>query len=153
MDKQMVEEMAIQEMAKIFIKASCKGSECEKCIFIDSVEEAKETCVCLKAFYNAGYRKIHENEVVIEKTEYDKLRLLADECLDWRRKCCNVAELPKENAVVLAREEFSEKIENTWLNCQEFTRKETAEKFKVLLKGTVPQGLLDEIAKEFKEGE
>ena len=29
----------IEELARIFIKASCKGSECEKCIYIDSVKE------------------------------------------------------------------------------------------------------------------
>lgn len=39
-----------------------------------------------------------------------------------------------ENAVVLTREEFSEKIENTWLNCQEFVRKETVEKFAEMAK-------------------
>ena len=30
-----------------------------------------------------------ENTVVIPKVEYEKLRYLADECLNWRRKYCN----------------------------------------------------------------
>lgn len=54
----------IEGMARVFIKASCKGSECEKCLFIDSVKEAEECCVCLKAFYNTGYRK--ESDTAIE---------------------------------------------------------------------------------------
>lgn len=54
----------IEEMAKVLLETSCKGSECENCAFVKSVEEAKETCVCLKAFYNAGYRK--ESDTVKE---------------------------------------------------------------------------------------
>ncbi|MBQ7912960.1 MAG: hypothetical protein IJ308_04335 [Clostridia bacterium] len=71
-----------------------------------------------------------------------------------------------EGAVVLTREEFSEKIENTWLNCQEFTRKETAEKFAEMAKAkkkyitsksyntceVVFIKDIDEICKEFTEG-
>ena len=66
MDKQ----RQIEELARILIKASCKGSECEKCIYIDSVKEAEECCVCLKALYNAGYRKIPENAVVLTMDEH-----------------------------------------------------------------------------------
>lgn len=68
-----------------------------------------------------------------------------------------------ENAVVLTREEF-EKFKKQDLFMKDYTivevlenetkkaRKETAEKFKALLKGTVPQELLDEICKELTEG-
>ena len=65
MDKQ----KQIEEMAKVLLEASCKGSECENCAFVKSVKEAKETCVCLKALYKAGYRKIPENAVVLSKEE------------------------------------------------------------------------------------
>lgn len=68
-----------------------------------------------------------------------------------------------EGAVVLTKEEFSEKIENTWLNCQEFTRKETAEKFAEMVKmafyyefdeliPSIMADKIDEICKEITEG-
>lgn len=79
----------------------------------------------------------------------DKYKVIAE-------ALCNIGyrRIP-ENAVVLTKEEFSEKIENTWLNCQEFTRKETAEKFAERLKERFnpyyTEGLnetIDEICKE-----
>lgn len=74
----------------------------------------------------------------IYATMEDSLRKEAIECMNSYmvfEKLYNAGyrKIP-ENAVVLTREEFSEKIENTWLNCQEFTRKETAEKFAERLK-------------------
>lgn len=62
-------EKQIEEMAKVLLETSCKGSECENCAFVKSVKEAKETCVCLKALYNAGYRKIPEDAVVLSIEE------------------------------------------------------------------------------------
>lgn len=70
MDKQ----KEIEEMANIIIQASCYGSECETCSWVESVKDATECCVCLKALYNAGYRKIPENAVVLTREEYEKLK-------------------------------------------------------------------------------
>ena len=103
MDKQkQIEEMARNLGDGQGYSCSRDTVYCEECIL-------KRGCVpysYAKVAYNVGYRKIPENAVVIEKSEYEKLRLLADECLEWRRKNCNVGELPKENAVVLTREEY-----------------------------------------------
>lgn len=66
-------EKQIEEMAKILLKASCVGIECENCAFVKSVKEAEETCVCLKALYNAGYRNC-KDKVVLSKEEYDDLQ-------------------------------------------------------------------------------
>ena len=95
MDKQ----KQIEEMARIFIKASCKGSECEKCLFIDSVKEAEECCVCLKAFYNAGYCKIPENAVVLTREEYE-----------WLTCCFGKFEEIMNDIKKLVRKETAEKI-------------------------------------------
>lgn len=126
MDKQkQIEEMAIQEMARIFIKASCKGSECEKCLFIDSVKEAKETCVCLKAFYNAGYRKISKNEVVLTREEYQMLNYFnhrGEELLKQERKETD--------------EKFSDRLKSSLYD----------------LGNVVQEKDIDEILKEFTEG-
>ena len=53
---------------------------------------------CGKYVYcpNGRFSAVPEDAVVIEKSEYDKLRLLADECIDWRRKNCNINEICKE---------------------------------------------------------
>lgn len=56
-----------------------------------------------------------------------------------------------EGAVVLTRA-HEDKIFNDYVEYIKKVRKETAEKFKALLEGTVPQGLLDTIAKEITEG-
>lgn len=65
----MIEKEIIEEMAKVIIQASCKGRECETCAFtqIVEVEDAPETCFCLKALYNAGYRKIPEGSVMLDR--------------------------------------------------------------------------------------
>lgn len=129
-----IEEIAIQEMARIFIKASCKGSECEKCLFIDSVEEAKETCVCLKAFYKAGYRKIPENAVVLTREEYEEYlvyKIMGEQVKGWydREKKLEkqVRELDKE--LNLAKSVLSYGDERPLEKWAEHLRKETAEKF------------------------
>lgn len=62
----MNENKEIEEMARVLIKASCKGRECENCLFIDNVKEAEECCGCLKALYNAGYRNA-KDKVVLSK--------------------------------------------------------------------------------------
>jgi hypothetical protein len=108
MDKQIEKE----EMARIIAFELCpnraihkKWGEEAQCYSDNNFAECTQIKNVVDKLINAGYRKIHENAVFIEKTEYGKLVSLADECLDWRRKNCNVAELPKENAVVLTREE------------------------------------------------
>lgn len=68
-----LKQKQIEEMAKIILEASCKGSECANCEFVKRVEEAKITCLCLKSLYNAGYRKIPENDaVVLTEKEYQR---------------------------------------------------------------------------------
>lgn len=49
------------------------------------------------ALYNAGYRKIPEGAVVLTKAEYNSLRLLAKECIEWRWKYCNMNATESEN--------------------------------------------------------
>lgn len=127
MDKQ----KQVEEMAKIIFEKAYENYETSGSVEIDTEVRRyfySAFLVYCEPLYNAGYRKI------------------------------------PENAVVLTREEFSEKIENTWLNCQEFTRKETAEKFSEKLKTECYDGgidnkwvhvsfsRLDEICKELTEG-
>lgn len=98
MDKQ----KQIEEMARIFIKASCKGSECENCLYIDSVKEAKECCVCLKALYNAGYRKAD-----------DLLKELQSMKSDFAKDMLEIKETYEKEVVYLVnevRKETAEKI-------------------------------------------
>lgn len=68
-----IDEIEIREMARVFMTASCKGSDCENCLFIKTVNEAEQCCVCLKALYNAGYRKLTEDSVVLSREEWECL--------------------------------------------------------------------------------
>ena len=94
MDKQ----KRIEEMARVLFdyrnaKNCCEEMDCS--LFVEREFTCNE-CRNATILVNAGYRKIPEDAVVIEKSEYDKLRLLADECIDWRRKNCNINEICKE---------------------------------------------------------
>ena len=82
--KQEIEELGqdIYDNCPDLCENGCGGKPCYKCI--------------AEALHRDNYRKIPEDAVVIEKSEYDKLRLLADECIDWRRKNCNINEICKE---------------------------------------------------------
>lgn len=150
-----IEEMAIQDMARVFIKASCKGSECEKCLFIDSVEEAQECCVCLKAFYNAGYRKIDKDkDVVLSKEELKRLetnyKIGLGKSQSWCKSLKNrIEELEKENFKLKVenevlkdeKEQFENDVCNYEMNLQHLTgelenkSKETAKKIYRELQG------------------
>lgn len=46
---------------------------------------------------NACYRKIPKGAVVLTKAEYNSLRLLAKECIEWRWKYCNMNATESEN--------------------------------------------------------
>ena len=105
--------------------------------------------------YNAGYRKIPENAVVLTREEYEKLKSLANN----HCKYCHLMDLPDFETEKIVRDT---------------TRKETAEKFAERLKDTITQptemeffknpnkrgkvdktlllGLIDEICKELTEG-
>ena len=110
----------IEEMAKVIIQASCKGRECETCAFtqIVEVEDAPETCFCLKALYNAGYRKIPEGSVVLSKEEYSEYLILQNNFTNAKEKC---EKLQADN----------ERLYNNLGKFKESVEKETLEKIKL----------------------
>ena len=64
MDKQ----KQIEEMAKIICKSGANNADCDKCGFNRECSKFKDA----KAIYNAGYRKIPENAVVLTIDEINK---------------------------------------------------------------------------------
>lgn len=94
-----------------------------------------------------GYRKIPENTVVLTREEaetiYGTLKANEEFIFDLQEAVI-VCKKEMEEAQEVAVKEIEE--------CIQQVRKETVGKFKALLEGTVPQGLLDEIAKEITEG-
>lgn len=71
------DEMMIEDMARIICKGTSNEGFCEKCDF-KKHEQFGYTYQCRKfddaeALYNAGYRKIGDDEIVIKKREYDTL--------------------------------------------------------------------------------
>lgn len=87
MDKQMIEEMAKHLHSTHAVSAICSGKDCNHCKHANLKRFDDYTCIDLdlaEALYNAGYRKIPENAVVIpdmadkdfyavEKSEWDKM--------------------------------------------------------------------------------
>ena len=120
----------IEEMAKVIIQASCKGRECETCAFtqIVEVEDAPETCFCLKALYNAGYRKLPEGSVVLSKNEYEELNVTGKYFNDALKQ------VRKETA-----KEFAEKLKNEIRNVV-FISKDEIMNWDIII---------DEIAKQY----
>ena len=122
-------EKQIEEMAKVIIQTSCNGKECENCSWIRSVEEATECCVCLKALYCAGYRKIPEGAVVLSREEYEKLKTIEKNYEDMAKGYYPIAQI-----------------------CDELKRqasKETAEKILERGKYCMPSGLREWIVMQY----
>lgn len=90
----------IEEIARVILEASCYGNECEDCSIIETVEEQR-CCVCVKALYNAGYRKIDENCAVITKAELKEYK---------RQAVKEFAEKLKANACRGCIDELIEKL-------------------------------------------
>jgi hypothetical protein len=64
----MTDEKQIEEMAKI-VGWHCNEKSMDYCDEVDCCDE------CLaRDLYNAGYRKIPENAVVLTREEYEKLK-------------------------------------------------------------------------------
>lgn len=57
---------------------------------VDNGCGSKPCYVCLaERLAKDHYQKIDKDKVVLPKSEYDKLTMLAKECIDWRTKHCN----------------------------------------------------------------
>ena len=147
MDKQMIEEMA-----KLVQGDMCGNIPCEECNYNGKMKILPRYCgtyLIAEKLYNAGYRKIPENAVVMTREEYNNMQFVT-EFIGTKQKigACDF------NRVFLQHER---KI-----------RKETAEKFARRLKeklhyDTIPESgitdernvfeSIDEICKEITEGE
>lgn len=126
MDKQMIEEMA-----KI-IDIDC--GECYTCDYYDKYDKGlSANCTCFlqaRELYNAGYRKIHENAVVLMGTEteqrFEDLMVAFDE----------MGFMPNTT------HPFPEEYVETWKQRLIFVfgqlRKETAEKFTEAMRDCYP---------------
>lgn len=90
-------EKQIEEMAKVMC-----GNDCEECakesaeFYQQTLEEARNNkCLlknCAKTLYNAGYRKLPEDSVVLSKGAYESLSSKA------KANVVNAVEIRKETA-------------------------------------------------------
>lgn len=71
--KEQIEEMAV--IGCVRNPQAHTAKECAKCDFKQGMCNAYRHA---EALYNAGYRKIPENAVVLTKEEYDKLGLFEE---------------------------------------------------------------------------
>ena len=126
MDKKM-----IKEMAKVM------DIDCGECYTCEYYESKGINCTCLlqaRELYNAGYRKIPENAVVLTREEHQKylaFKIIEPQvrgCLDRERELeKQVRELDKE--LNLAKSVLSYDDEMPLAKWEQTIRKETAEKF------------------------
>lgn len=165
MDKQMIEEMA-----RIIAFVLCpkrnlhiRWGDKAQCYSDNNFAECTQIKNVVDKLYNAGYRKIPENAVVLtsdelkiynENIEHDREKII-DLRLDKHELMNEISE--KDNKIAL----LEETIECIKFNVY-VTRKETAEKFAELLKIEFKEEdfwcdfvawKIDEIAKEITEGE
>lgn len=98
----MTKQEQIEEMAKIMFGYVCTRTKCDSCKYPNKQKDC-EAYRNAEALYNAGYRKIPENAVVITNEEYKRLKILEK----YHITCEDVYEY-----VVLARNETADKIFN-----------------------------------------
>ena len=115
----MDEQKQIEEMAKIICKSGANNADCDKCGFNRECSKFKDA----KAIYNAGYRKIPENAVLLTE---ERLKAIIEE--EYKKAL--------KGKVVLTREEYTNYIVEYMgvKEIKERVRKETAEKFAERLK-------------------
>lgn len=108
MNKQ-IDNKAIEEMAKVIAeygccmnnKGFCEGDEGLECDLLCPTGEKLKTCA--EKLYNAGYtQKVNENEVVISKDEYEKLK--------FNKTLCEAIRADKKLEVETASKEKAKEI-------------------------------------------
>ena len=167
-----MKDKIIEEMARIIAFELCpnraihkKWGEEAQCYSDNNFSECTQIKNVVDKLYNAGYRKIPENAVVLTETEYNDL--LSDEVKTIER---DIAEYwATEEVATVAKELHKEgyrKIDDHAIlvlrkaKClEQKIRKETAEKFAERLKdalfdlgNVVTEKDIDEIAEEITEG-
>lgn len=89
-------EKQIEEMAKVMYGYICKDKPCEKCDYHQDSKILAPYCeyyLKAKDLYNADYRKLPEDSVVLSKEEYKKLRSLYD-CEQGSYMTSSIGNLP-----------------------------------------------------------
>lgn len=118
----MTKQEQIEEMAVIGCVRNPQAhtaEECGKCGFKQGMCDAYRHA---EALYNAGYRKVPENAVVLTKEEYDKLGLFEE----------SVQEYKSDNGqFVLVKERKT--LQKYSTDVADFIRKETAKEILLLL--------------------
>lgn len=149
MDKQ----KQIEEMARTTCNYNAKNFEsCVECIKGGLL--SCDRLVQAEKLYNAGYRKIPEGAVVLTREEFESLGLVVETVQEYESQNGQPVLVKERKVVKKLQTDFTELLNQEIRELQlAQTRKETAEKFKALLEGTVPQGLLDKICKEITDKE
>ena len=154
MKDKIIEEMAKHLHSTHAVSAMCVWKDCNHCKHADLKRFEEYTCIDLdlaESLYNAGYRKIPENAVVLKREEYEKLKLFEERV---RSGVC----FTQKEWFDYCQKDSNERT-SLLIKAKKDTRKETAEKFaeklkvefdEILLSDT-PLSKIDEICKEITE--
>ena len=161
MDKQ----KQMKKMAKIIKESNLCGFACDTCKYknISVVNECKSNLIA-EELYNAGYRKIPENTVVV-LTRTEKEERFIDLLIEFDEMGFEPTTLPpKDMSVEEYIAFYKNKLLHTFATAIKNLRKETAEKFAEMVKEyaiyskhngatyySIEVAELDEICKEITE--
>ena len=139
-DSETTSKEMIEEMAKVIRNANamnCFGENCDNCKY--SWHEHCNSIMQATSVFNAGYRKLPKDSVVLSKEEYKKLKMLEEGHIT----CEDVLEFVEK-----ARKETAEKYKVAMILCIQEMQKYleiTEEQAKILYQHNA------EIAKQFDE--
>jgi hypothetical protein len=156
MDKQKQIEEIATEIARIVLSCPLnQGRNCGCCEFNDkdTISYDCQSYLVAEKLLEKYQPKIPENAVAMTREKYDKLRILADECLDWRRKYCNVGELPKEKQNLLHEMYYEKGKVDGVVKFVQRLKADGQYGYSMGIKiYTIEEKGIDEIAKEITEG-
>ena len=132
MDKQMIEEMA-----KLVQVDMCGDVPCEECNYHGKMKILPKYCgtyLIAEKLYNAGYRKIPENAVVLTREEYDEIKQYQSYIPEMKKAFDKVSKATAEKFAKMAKERKIEMGTDGHSYCMVFVED------------------IDEICKEITEG-
>ena len=140
----------IEEMAKVMFEKAFENYETSGSVEIDS--EVRRHCYSAfltycETLYNAGYRKIPENAVVLDKAEYEELKLGNDFNYGYHEGESNITAYYENIRLPETRKETAAKFAD-WLKAQYPPRTDE----RCTLDDCYMLDKIDEIAKEIMEG-
>lgn len=117
-DKQQIEKK-IREMERIGSRRPCKNDDCSICL---AMNRRCNDFLFAERLYNAGYRKVGENAVVLTREEFDRLNA----CIKSEEE---VRAIMEQQMLPMVRQIAAKEMDKKLADITALVRKETAKEF------------------------